>query len=176
MNAIPSDLKALTANIGKCILVCQEIEMMLATMIIVERNQSLGALNDFISDFARRRLQMLGALRNELLELKVTYVDFDHLEQVIERRNWIVHRLFIDPRLLRILGGAADDFSDEVKFFTDAYFKIKAAYLSQTATVGAATCGVPTEEEEIRALLQLEGFASEVVARQAQIKQERKRS
>src|SRR3990172_3240812 len=112
MTDIPTELKAMTANIGKCILICQGIEVMLATMILIERKQPKSAVDEFIREFARLRLQMLGALKKELLELKVTYVDFDHLDEVIERRNWLVHRLYIDPRMVRLLRGAADDLAD----------------------------------------------------------------
>ncbi len=175
MNIIPTELKALTANIGKCVLICQQIEYMLVMMIIIERQQPLSSVNDFISEFARLRLQMLGALKNELLKLKVAYVDFEHLENVIERRNWLVHRFVIDPRFLRIQRGAADDLSDEVQFFTEAYFKIKSAYAAKTAEIGAANAGIPPEEEAIKQILQVEAFANEVSQRQAKIKDGRRK-
>lgn len=175
MTSIPSELKALTANLGKCVLICQQIEVMLATIIIIERKQPLSAVNDFINEFAQLRLQMLGALKKELSDLKVTYVDFEHLEQVIKKRNWLVHRLFLDPRFLRIMRGAIDDLSSEVEFLTAAHFKIKFAYAAKIAEVGATNGGIPTDEEAIKQIINFEAVASEISARQAQIKAEKKK-
>jgi len=106
----------MTANIGKCILICQGIEVMLATMILIERKQPKSAVDEFIREFARLRLQILGALKKELLKLKVTYAEFDHLDDVIERRNWLVHMMRLDcvERLARLTTSSVRRFLTEM--------------------------------------------------------------
>lgn len=152
---------ALLANVGRCILACQTIEMMLADMIVMGRGQKGGDADTLLRQFAALRLDHLGALEKKLSSEKNPYVDFKYLQDVIERRNLMAHRLCHDPKMVASIR-TGDDLFDEVKFFKDAFIRIKAWHDAASANCGRALHSPSSDEILIERLPKLESWATQV--------------
>ena len=126
---------AMFANIGRCVLLCQQIELALAYTIVSERAKVGLSPEIFIEEFAKLRGLVLESLKKELIDLKATNFDFKHLDTVIERRNWLIHRLTMDERMIRT-ARSPDDYSDQKDFFESAYLKIRKSQIAHTTQLG----------------------------------------
>jgi hypothetical protein len=124
------------ANIGSCLLLCQQIEVVLGTILVLERRKKLVDDKTFIEESAKIRTKVLESLKGELRNQGVTYIDFDKLDQVIERRNWLVHRLPFDRRFQAAAAENGDVFLDEVLFFQSFHDEVFDAYRKRADEIG----------------------------------------
>ena len=129
-------VNTLLANIGSCLLLCERIEVILGTILVLERRQKLVDDRTFIEESAKIRTKVLESLKGELKNQGVTYVDYDRLDRVIERRNWLVHRLPFDRRFQAAADGSGDVFLDEVLFFQSFSDDTFSAYRKRADEIG----------------------------------------
>ena len=131
----------LNSQIGSCLVQCQHIELNLASLLIFERRDP--ALNDpaaMLREFAKVREAVLGRLKKELIEAKVDYIDYNYLDSVIEKRNWLIHHLILDPRYVHGWNPERKEFdldlSEELAFFDTAVRYFHGLFLKRGAELG----------------------------------------
>jgi len=128
-------MSKLLQNIGRCVLACQQIEVILGTMLFLERHKKLVDMGSAIEEMAKLRTNVLESLKNELKQEKVSYIDFTHLDQVISKRNWFTHRLSFEARFVHA-EKSGDDYSDIVKFFSEATLLYSSALFKRAKELG----------------------------------------
>lgn len=130
-------MKALITNIGLSVIVCQQIEALLGTVLLLERRESFHTDDVFIDASAQVRTQVLEMLKNELTHLKVAYIQFAKLDEVIDRRNWMVHRLVFDQRFNAACAeDSPDNFLEDLLLFRTFYLMTYDAYRRRLEEVG----------------------------------------
>jgi len=131
-------MKPFIPTIGLSVLICQQIEALLGAILILERRERLHSKDLFISAAAQVRTQVLPTLKKELEDLKVSYIQFTMLDAVIERRNWIIHRLIFDERFNAACEDAStDDLSDALFLFYNFWTGTYSAYERRLRSLGA---------------------------------------
>lgn len=146
-------MKPIFANIGLALLICQKIEVLLGTILVTERSKGGKPLDHFVDSLAQVRLQVLETLKNEIAHLDTVYVNLDMLDTIIERRNWLVHRLYYDERFNSACDtDSPDDFLDVVALFGTFYRQTEKAYLARLKELGLNLAEAPNAElmESIR--------------------------
>ena len=130
-------MKSIFTNIGLSVIVCQQIEALLGTILLIERRDRFHTDNVFINASAQVRTQVLESLKKELADLKVAYIQFAKLDEVIARRNWMVHRLVFDERFNAACEeDSPDDFLEDLVLFRTFYLMTHDAYQRRLAEVG----------------------------------------
>jgi hypothetical protein len=130
-------MSKLLTNIGRSIIIAQQIEVTLGMMLMMERKERFSTINAFMDGMAKTRLQVLESLKNELLQQGVTYVDYAKLGQIIEQRNWVAHRLIFDKRFVMIGANLSDDdFIDVVCEFYQFQKELLSAFITRASELG----------------------------------------
>jgi hypothetical protein len=160
-------------TIGRCTLLCQSTEYLLGSLLILERKKHVGGVRDivdFLDSFSKTRVQVLESLKNELKQEGVPYLDELQLDQLIERRNILVHRLPHEPWF--IAGMQQDNFTmaNEFKFFLEALTKIEEIFFRRAKELEIVISREPVSSPD-----QLIAFASEVKTRADKILGDRKK-
>jgi len=130
-------MRALIPSIGLSVIICQQIEVLLGAILLLERRERFHSDELFINAAAQVRTQSLEVLKNELAHLKVGYIQFSVLDTVIDRRNWIVHRLVFDERFQKAFAeGSQDNFVEHLSLFHNFWITTYDAYERRLAEVG----------------------------------------
>lgn len=130
-------MSKLLINIGRSVIIAQQIEVILGMMLMLERKERFSTIDAFMEGMAKTRLQVLETLKNELRQQGVTYVDFGKLDKIIELRNWVAHRLIFDKRFVMIgTTMSDDDFLDVVRDLYQFSKELLAAFMKRASEVG----------------------------------------
>jgi hypothetical protein len=163
------------ANIGRCILLCQSIEYGLGLLLVLERQRRISGPKDiytFLDTFSKTRVQVLESIRNELKNESASYLETFQLDQIIERRNRLVHRLVHDPDFLEGIGKEPKmTMDEEVDFFLTAHDRILAAIHNRARQLGIVISTENTSSPET-----ICQFAGELKQRTDAIRGSRKKS
>jgi hypothetical protein len=91
-------MEQIFANIGRSVVFCQKIEVILGTLLFLERRHKLQNMSGALDKLAKTRLRTLEQMRQEFIDLKVQYVDYAKFDHFTDRRNWLVHRFTFESR------------------------------------------------------------------------------
>ncbi|ATC65136.1 hypothetical protein CMV30_14890 [Nibricoccus aquaticus] len=160
-------------TIGRCTLLCQFSEYVLGALVLLERKKHVGGVRDlvdFLDSFAKTRTQVLESLQNELKQDGISYLDELQLDQLIEKRNVLVHRLPHEPWFIAGMQRSHFTMEDELRFFLDALSRIEEVFSRRARELGIVLSRTPVSSGE-----QLVNFASELKKRADQIHRDRKK-
>lgn len=144
-------MNAFLQNIGRCLILCQQIEVIVGTMLFLERREKMDGVESVLKAFSKVRVNVLETMKNELRDKKVTYVNFTELEAVIAKRNWLVHRMSFESRFIRASMTGDDNYSDVLEFFESASKSLAGALQKRKEELGIKKPSM-TDEEAMKAL------------------------
>ena len=157
-------------NIGRCLILCQQIEVIVGTMLFLERRDKMNGIESIFEAFSQVRVNVLESMKNELRDKKVTYVDFTELEAVIVKRNWLVHRMSFESRFVRASVTCDDDYSDVLEFFESASKSLSEALQKRKEELGIKKPNLSDGE----AMKALESFTDLISMKSSEILKSRK--
>jgi len=138
-------------NLGRACLVCQQIEAALGTLLLLERGAKITDTKSFIEELANNHSRTLEWLKDKLGLEGVKYIDFARLDSVIEKRNWLIHRLPFDPHVMAMATGASqDDFAEQARFFLSYYDELRTVLHQRCRELGIDPNAKPNFESDMK--------------------------
>jgi hypothetical protein len=107
----------LVLAIGRAVLGAAALEKVLLVDVVRRRGASEGLSKRLGEDLARLERLPAGPLVGALVELGIPESMSDRIDEVLQRRNWLVHRFVLDPDVLRVFmtGTGVDDLVSRVE-------------------------------------------------------------
>ncbi|MBC2602070.1 hypothetical protein [Puniceicoccus vermicola] len=112
-------------NIGRCLFVCQLIELKLAITVCFYKYSKEYNSQKITDELAKCRNKSMGELIEEFRELKKKGIRNELLNKLSSKRNWLVHHLLPSPEFV-LISEKQDHYTDELlSFFTSAHDEIE---------------------------------------------------
>ena len=108
---------ALERHIGRCVILCQQIEHLLAILLRGRDGLDHLHIGEFMNEFTKAHTAPLERIRSKIDKQDALSHLLSDLDMVIEKRNKIVHRAIISKEFVHYVKTGFYDFDSDILVF-----------------------------------------------------------